>query len=106
MKSQGLPMQTIVLVVIAVVVMVAVMLFFFTSMKSGEKPTKQQGEFANCQAICTQINSESPTTAAKAASIADGLNFCSKKCDEYLTCKIDTANCVIGCNPTSCITPH
>ena len=98
-------MQTIVLIVIAVVVMVAVMLFFFTSIKSGEKPTKQQGEFANCQAICTQINSESPTTSSAVISLADNLNFCSKGCDGYLTCKVDTANCIIGCNPTSCTTP-
>ncbi|MCD6576242.1 MAG: hypothetical protein J7K73_03720 [Nanoarchaeota archaeon] len=98
MKSQGLPMQTIVLIVIIVVTMAVVIMFFYTSFNKSKQPTEDQGKYANCQAICTQINSESPTTSDRVVSLANNLNYCDKNCDDYLACYVDTAGCIISCS--------
>ncbi len=100
MKSQGLPMQTIVLIILVIVTLAAVLIFFFSSFGQGKTGVGEQNIFAKCQALCAKITSQEPTTTTAASNAANNVGFCDSNCDSYLSCKVESVSpaCLITCS--------
>lgn len=82
MKSQGLPMTTIVLLILVIIVLVGVAIFFFTGFGEGQEGLAEQITLSKCQSECAKI---------QAGASPNSTNFCrgyggDADCDEYMSC--------------------
>ena len=113
MKSQGLPLQTIVILVLVIVSLAAILMFFFGGFgKSGASLNDQQA-LSKCQSRCTRAR----TFAIALDKDQDNINntiekssFCNTtvvegsgvRCDKITSCKVLFKNqpdeCTLHCN--------
>ena len=108
MKSQGLPISTIVIIVISIVVLSAVLLFFFSGFGKPTGTLSEQNALSKCQSKCSIIAASSPTTADKVTSLAssNNVNYCeelnvkgeTKYCPDITKCYIESAKCTVTCD--------
>ncbi len=83
MKSQGLPMSTIVILVLVIIVLVGVAIFFFTGFGEGQKGLSEQAVLAKCQAECAKVQAGANCANTNYYNIdGDGTN-----CNEYMSCE-------------------
>ena len=94
-KSQGLPLQTIVILVLVIVALAAILMFFFGGFgKSGASLNDQQA-LSKCQSRCTRARAIALGTTTD-TSIGTDSDYCSeltvegesKKCDQIMSCEL------------------
>ena len=114
MKSQGLPIQTIVILVLVIVSLAAILMFFFGGFgKSGSSLNDQQA-LATCQSRCTRARTfamglEKGTDNTNASYVVGNSSFCNEtsvegqnlKCDKITSCRVLFKNqpdeCTLNC---------
>ena len=105
MKSQSLPISTIIIIVLSIVVLSAVLLFFFSGFGKPSNTLSEQEALSRCQSRCSIIASNSPNSSEISNVIGD---YCTqknvageqKKCDQLMNCYVASADCVINCSAT------
>ena len=85
MKSQGLPIQTIVILILVLVTLAVFLVFVFGISSKGTVQTHEQGNFAKCQTICTEISAYAKDND-DVENLADVKKFCDVPCDHYISC--------------------
>ena len=107
MKSQGLPIQTIVLIVIAIVALAAIIIFFFGGFAKSTSGVDTQTTLSECQSYCQRMNIIASkikwlsSTDCK-ADVSDQVpEYCSNSCNDYMSCIVtfeDGTRARIQCN--------
>jgi flagellar basal body-associated protein FliL len=108
LKSQSLPISTIVIIVISIVVLSAVLLFFFSGFGKPSNTLSEQEALSRCQSRCSIISASNPTTSDKVTALAssDKVNYCEnitvngevKQCPEITKCYVESAKCTLSCS--------
>ena len=115
MKSQGLPLQTIVILVLVIVALAAILMFFFGGFgKSGASLNDQQA-LSLCQSRCTRARALAiafinDATNINASYVVGNSTFCNTtvvegsgvRCDKITSCRVLFKNqpdeCTLHCN--------
>ena len=95
MKSQGLPITTIVLIVIILVTLIAVSIFFFSGFGKTSKQLSPSISIAKCQSICSNAKSMAANmdySSSNEASIKEKSKFCENNCSEVVSCRVTWKN--------------
>ncbi|MCD6576243.1 MAG: hypothetical protein J7K73_03725 [Nanoarchaeota archaeon] len=104
MKSQGLPMTTIVLIIIAVVVLAVVLVFFFGGLSKPKENIYSTTDLATCQNYCLEAqnlatNSWKPSSGGDCSNPTT-IRFCQSGCNTKMVCTIhfdDGSSCNVKC---------
>ena len=106
MKSQSLPMQTIVLIILIIIVLATVLLFFFSTFAKNKQTTDVQTFISHCNTIASQIQGDYPKTFSDVETDAGNKGFCdpnpsldNKNCGNYVNPVIHASNgdCRLNC---------
>ena len=115
MKSQSLPISTIVIIVIAVVVLAAVLLFFFGAFGRPSNTVNTQNLITKCNTIAEEVQNSNPATTGDAGSLATQFGYCTQmpqynnmRCSNVTHPQIETTQdgpCTLDCdgNTGKCI---
>ncbi len=109
MKSQSLPIQTIVMIIIVIVVLAAVLIFFYSQFSKNNSIQNRQTFSSRCQTIVSQIQGSNPQNENDVISRANALNYCKKdpstglRCNDTLSATIEYSEgkCTLGCSGDS-----
>lgn len=69
MKSQAMPIRTVVLIVIIIVSIAAILLFFYSSFSRTRTSASEQSYVTECQQICSRIQASNPKSSTDLSTL-------------------------------------
>ena len=97
MKSQGLPIRTIVIVIMILIALAVVILFSIESTSRSKAGVDEQATLSKCNSICAKISAIAQTKD-DVISIATEEGFCDLNCPDYITCTPDLCSGALTCS--------
>ena len=107
MKSQSLPISTIIIIVLSIVVLSAVLLFFFSGFGKPSNTLSEQEALSRCQSRCSMISASNPQSADNVTALAASgkINYCEELnvngqsiyCPDITKCYVESAKCTLSC---------